>query len=810
MTLFKRFTYAVICASMLIAALGVQPVFAAGIVVNSAADSVGNDGSCTLREAITNANNDNQSGSTDCAAGAGADTITFAGNYVITLVGSQLPAVTSQITITGNGAANTIVQADVNPNTATYRVIEVGSSGNLTLDSLTVRHGRCNGSCAYDSSSGGGIYNRGTLSVTDSALSGNSAVRGGGIYNYATLTVTDSTFSGNSATMTGGGIYNYDTATVTDSALSGNSANSYGGGIYNWDTLTVTNSALSGNSAGFDGGGILNDYTLTVTNSTLSGNSAGADGGGIEHDGSDLIVTNSTLSGNSAGDDGGGIYTAGTATVTNSAISGNSANYWGGGIYNDGSALTVTNSTLSGNSAANYGGGIFNDGGALTVTNSTLSGNSAFQGGGIINLGTLNYSNTIIANSTGGDCINVNTIGTNVNNLVQDNTCSPLLSGDPNLGPLADNGGPTQTHALQSTSPAIDAGNAGACPSTDQRGVTRPQGAVCDIGAYEYSTDTTFPTVVFTNLIASYAAGAGPSNFTINYSENVYDPAGNTNPNDVTNPVNYLLVEDGANNAFNTVSCAGGLAGDDTQVAVTGVTYNAGLFTATVTLSGPVPDGNYRLFVCGTTSIADLSLNELNNGLSDYTFDFVVGTAATTTTPSVTASSLPKTGFAPHKVTQLPAQPANLAYAALGDLWLEIPSQNIKSNIVGIPQADDKTWDVTWLGNDTGWLNGSAFPTWNGNSVLTAHVTNASGLSGPFANLKDLKYGDQIIVHLSGQKYIYEVQDSRMTRPYSTSFAFQSMQDHPYLTLITCQGYIPFSNAYFFRRIVRAVLVEVK
>ncbi|GER79730.1 MAG: CSLREA domain-containing protein [Anaerolineales bacterium] len=106
---------------------GVQPARAAGvIVVDSADDSVTADGACTLREAIINANNDNQSGSIDCAAGSGADVITFAGNYTITLVGSQLPAVTSQITITGNGAANTIVQADAAPNTATYRVFEVG------------------------------------------------------------------------------------------------------------------------------------------------------------------------------------------------------------------------------------------------------------------------------------------------------------------------------------------------------------------------------------------------------------------------------------------------------------------------------------------------------------------------------------------------------------------------------------------------------------------------------------------------------------------------------------------------------------
>jgi len=271
---------------------GVQPVRAAGVIeVDSADDSVTADGACTLREAIINANNDDQSGSTDCAAGSGADVITFAGNYTITL-GGQLPAVTSQITITGNGATNTIVQADAAPNVATYRVFEVNAAGNLTLDGLTVRHGRCNGACATNTTDGGGILNiGGTVTVTNSALSGNSADDGGGgIYsdNYSTVTVTNSALSNNSAGY-GGGIYsnNYSTVTVTNSALSGNSATySSGGGIFNYyqSTLTVTNSTLSGNSATYsNGGGIHNAYsgTLTVTNSTLSGNSANNFGGGI-------------------------------------------------------------------------------------------------------------------------------------------------------------------------------------------------------------------------------------------------------------------------------------------------------------------------------------------------------------------------------------------------------------------------------------------------------------------------------------------------------------------------------------------------
>jgi hypothetical protein len=189
--------------------------------------------------------------------------------------------------------------------------------------------------------------------------------------------------------------------------------------------------------------------------------------------------------------------------MTNSTLSGNSA-ATDGGIFNYyyGSTLTVTNSTLSGNSAGN-GGGIFNGGaymfgnyysGTLTVQNSTLSGNSVItDGGGIYNYGTLNYYNTLIANSTSGeDCINGSDgiIRDNVNNLVEDGTCSDsgvnFLTGDPLLGPLADNGGATWTHALLPGSPAIDAVPVISCTvTTDQRGVVRPQGAACDIGAYE-------------------------------------------------------------------------------------------------------------------------------------------------------------------------------------------------------------------------------------------------------------------------------------------------------------------------------------
>ena len=314
--------------------------------------------------------------------------------------------------------------------------------------------------------------------------------------------------------------------------------------------------------------------------------------------------------------------------------------------------------------------------------------------------------------------------------------------------------------------------------------------------------------VTATSLQATYT-NTGPSTFTVTFSEDVNNPTGNSDPDDVTNPDNFLLVEKGINGIADTVSCVGSVQTDDVQIAVSGITYINP--TAIVTLAAPLPVGSYRLFVCGTTSIVDFTLTPLNGGLSDFTFDFVVTTSVPVTTPAestnTTASSLPTTGFTPNKVSTLPDQPATLKYAKLGDLWLEIPSLNVKSNIVGVPQVNGD-WDVTWLGNDTGWLNGTAFPTWTGNSVLTAHVTNASGLQGPFAALKQLKYGDQIIVHMGGMKYVYEVRETKLSRPYSTSYAFESKQDAAYLTLITCSGYNPLNESYLFRRVVRAVLVS--
>jgi len=229
---------------------------------------------------------------------------------------------------------------------------------------------------------------------------------------------------------------------------------------------------------------------------------------------------------------------------------------------------------------------------------------------------------------------------------------------------------------------------------------------------------------------------------------------------------------------------------------------------ATLAINGGVslPVGTYRLFVCGTTSIEDLASNELNNGASDALINFTVVPPQQGGGNNPQSSLIPATGFPQNKVTTLPFQPADKMYAAT-DLWLEIPKLGIKMSIVGVPKTKDG-WDVTWLNKDAGWLNGSAYPTWNGNTVITAHVWDALNKPGSFAQLKSLKYGDQVKIHAFGMVYTYEITESTLITDADAKTAFKH-EDKSVITLITCETYMETSNNYAYRRMVRAMLVSV-
>ncbi len=259
-------------------------------------------------------------------------------------------------------------------------------------------------------------------------------------------------------------------------------------------------------------GGILNNGSLSLDHVTVTGNTLETEvdqfwqgGGGIyigEYGSLDLI--DSTVADNQAGWSGGGIYAFfnTTTNIIRSTISGNVSNDTGGAIRSLGN-MTITNSTISSNTATGWhGGAIFMTDGDISINNSTIANNIApdespstiFIGGWGTFIPTLTLSNTIISGNQWYVCEkfaspvtgNVVSLG---HNLLQDDSCSPvesdLIGLDPLLGPLADNGGPTLTHALLPVSPAIDAGDDAFCPAIDQRGVIRPQGLHCDIGAFE-------------------------------------------------------------------------------------------------------------------------------------------------------------------------------------------------------------------------------------------------------------------------------------------------------------------------------------
>ena len=285
--------------------------------------------------------------------------------------------------------------------------------------------------------------------------------------------------------------------------------------IVNAGTTASIKSLTIANGYGWDlAGGVLNNGSLTLDHVIVANNrmetNAGdfwKGGGGIYNgDGAVLNLIDSTVASNQANWSGGGIYAFfnTTTTIIRSTISGNVSNDVGGGIRSLGN-MTISNSTISGNTATGWhGGAIFHTDGHMTITSSTIANNIApnwassaiFIGEWGAVVPTLTLTNTLITGNHWYACEQFASGGTvslvsGGNNLVQDASCNPVASdvitNDAVIGLLADNGGPTLTHALLSSSPAIDAAGDGTCPATDQRGTARPQGSHCDIGSFELS-----------------------------------------------------------------------------------------------------------------------------------------------------------------------------------------------------------------------------------------------------------------------------------------------------------------------------------
>jgi predicted outer membrane repeat protein len=343
----------------------------------------------------------------------------------------------------------------------------------------------------------------GSVAVLNNAtISGNQAEKGGAIesgHNGGEVTISGGTISNNTASLHGGGIYNKDIMTMTGTTLSGNHAPE-GGGIHNLGpgVLTISLSNIQDNIGSQTGGGIYNLGQMTVEGSTVSGNQA-PQGGGFQNL-SNLSITNSTITDNTAADSGGGIYSR-----------------------ESGSVLTITNSTISGNTVTTIrGSAIYLAEGLLEINYSTITNNSGGSTSGAIFTipATVTISNSIIAENPAGDCSFPAGVTINDANIDSDGSCLGFtMSVNPQLGPLDSNGGPTFTHALLPGSPAYDTA-LGACPATDQRGVTRPYDTACDIGSYEASLPLlTGPDIIIPNPYVLEATlcwvGPGPAYETV-------------------------------------------------------------------------------------------------------------------------------------------------------------------------------------------------------------------------------------------------------------------------------------------------------
>jgi len=468
-----------LAGAALLMALGQGVATAATIIVTTSNPNIVADGQCSLVEAILNANNDGGT-HVDCAAGSGADTIVLPTNANITLSNAY-----------GTLSYGTLYSRPVGlPPIASQITIE-GNGAIIARQANAPDFGliAVRGNFSFE----GVPPTPGDLTLQNVALSGGGTR--GGVSNASHLNIKNSIISGNA----GPGV-----------------SNGYG-------TLTVQNSTISANT----GGGISSFYygTLIIENSTISHNTSYS-GGGVSNFGGTVAIINSTISNNTAEDRGGGL---------SNAI----------GFYGGPGLLTITNSTISGN-RANQGGGIFNDqfcfsdnfgaptsciSAALKLTSSLISGNQAALGPEMYN-----KSESITVN-------NFNLFGTSGNAGVSGFTPGPTdvvprfdVSLGQILGPLQNNGGPTQTHALIPGSPAVDAGDPAGCRdsqgallTTDQRGLprdfdgNRDGTVVCDIGAYELNE--LFPSISISDVTVTEGnAGTVNATFEVKLSEPSTEP----------------------------------------------------------------------------------------------------------------------------------------------------------------------------------------------------------------------------------------------------------------------------------------------
>jgi CSLREA domain-containing protein len=510
---WRRFA-GVAAAMSLAGGLGVvlaPPAAAAIIMVNTLGDAPGAcPGTCTLRAAILAAN-----------LAPGDDEIQFSVNGTIVLADAAELVVNaidnSALTIRGNGVGNTIIDA-----ADASRVINVTGSDPITLSNLTIQNG-----ITPPAGNGAGVNNGGSsVTTTNVNFTSNDAVASGGAISAFGVTITGGTFHDNSGFAAGA--ISIANGTISDATFTANSSTSNRGGAVIWNgSLTVTDSTFGGpnladgNTATVAGGAlatISGVTTLSVTGSTFQNNDGGTEAGAIyvSSGSTTMTITTSTFETNEGNTSGGAIVlddeSAGpgrTLTISQSTFNGNKLTSPGNGaaIRTEGlvspTSTTITNNTFDANDGTTSGGAISSDGSSTLLSHNTFHGNDATTGSAVavVSGGTVAAANIFDANSNTACTGTVTDGGYNLTFGDTVGSTCPVTGtsfvGDPDLGALQLNPpGTTKTRAPDPTSPAVDAIPEGQCPppTTDQRGITRPQGATseCDIGAYELDQLGTF------------------------------------------------------------------------------------------------------------------------------------------------------------------------------------------------------------------------------------------------------------------------------------------------------------------------------
>lgn len=476
-------------------------VAGATIDVTTFADASAGDGRCSLREAVRAADLDRPVDA--CPSGRRADTIRLrAGTYRLEHKGSNEDAsltgdldITADLTIQGLSRSRTVIDAAGLDD----RVLDVLGTTRLELSNLTVRHGGVY-EYGHGRSEGGGIASTGELVLRHVAVIDNWATGdGGGIASSGRLTMSDCRVAWNTSgpNRGGGGIWTTGTASVSHSVIEDNRSIDGDGaaGIAAEGPLTLATSIVRRNAgAGEWTPGGVSTHGGLIRDTTIADNRAGGlgTGGVVLKDGATLL--RSTVSGNVGGaESGAGGVLVIDSEITDSTISGNR----GGSAIDNGMLSPTAAGVLSIRSLIR----------ASTITDNTSTAQDGTPAGGLYaDIGT-HLRGTIVAGNRGPARGGQDCAGTVVSDgfvLVADTAgctirsrSTDVLRRDPRLGSLADNGGPTRTHALRAGSPAIDAWpvlrgtTRTGCPATDQRGVRRPAAGAghdplrCDIGSVE-------------------------------------------------------------------------------------------------------------------------------------------------------------------------------------------------------------------------------------------------------------------------------------------------------------------------------------